>query len=110
MFSAGHIGAQTWMLGTGLGLYAGYVPYGCILFDRLIAAVGKLATAGFLIYLTDAFGYLGSVILLLYKNFGQAELSWLAFFKGFSYATAFICAGCFAMSMVYFARRTKNAA
>lgn len=104
------IGPAPWMIAVGLGLYIGYVPYGCVLFDRLIAAVGSVATAGFLIYVTDAFGYLGSVALLLYKNFGHAELSWLDFFVGFSWATAIVCTTCFVISMGYFARKTKTVA
>ena len=103
------VGAELWMGAVGLGLYLGYVPYGCVLFDRLIAAVGFVATAGFMIYVTDAFGYLGSVGLLLYKNFGQADLSWLQFFYGFSYITALACTLAFVFSALYFWRRTVPA-
>jgi len=110
LWQMGIIGPAPWMIAVGLGLYIGYVPYGCVLFDRLIAAVGSVATAGFLIYVTDAFGYLGSVGLLLYKNFGHAELSWLDFFVGFSWATAIVCTTCFVISMGYFARKTRRAA
>jgi hypothetical protein len=78
-----------------------------VLFDRLIAAVGSVATAGFLITAADAFGYLGSVALLLYKSFGQAKRSWLEFFLGFSYATAFLCAALFVVSAAYFWLRTR---
>jgi hypothetical protein len=97
------------MVLVGMGLYMAYVPYGCVLFDRLIAAVGVTANAGFLIYFADAFGYLGSVLLLLYRNFGQANLSWLEFFHGASYATAIICAACFVFSAAWFSRRLARA-
>lgn len=110
LWQAGIIGPAPWMILVGLGLYIGYVPYGCVLFDRLIAAVGVVATAGFLIYLTDAFGYLGSVALLLYKNFGQASLSWLDFFVGFCWVTSIVCTASFAASMAYFAAKTRPAA
>ena len=95
------------MISVGLGLYLGYVPVNCVLFDRLIAAVGKVATAGFLIYVADASGYLGSVGLLLYKNFGQPTLSWLSFFTGFSYFMSGICVALFALSALYFHRETR---
>ncbi|WP_438014194.1 DUF5690 family protein [Sorangium sp. So ce315] len=107
LFQAGVIGPVAWMISVGLGLYVGYVPFNCVLFDRLIAAVGSVATAGFLITAADAFGYLGSVALLLYKSFGQAKLSWLEFFLGFSYATALVCAALFAASAAYFWLRTR---
>lgn len=108
-FDAGIIGGLPWMILLGVGLYLGYVPYGCVLFDRLIAATGALGTAVFMIYVTDAFGYLGSIVLLSYKNFGEPELSWLAFFRGFSYLTAIVCTAAFGASAWYFSARTNAA-
>ena len=100
------IGPAAWMIGVGLGLYLGYVPFNCVLFDRLVAAVGKAATAGFLIYVADASGYLGSVALLLYKSLGQPDLSWLDFFIGASYVTGVACTILFVASMQWFRRET----
>ena len=106
LFQAGMISPAVWMIAVGLGLYVGYVPYNCVLFDRLVAAVGQVATAGFLIYVADAFGYVGSVGLLMYKNLGQARLSWVDFFQGMSLATSGICIVLFVVSAAYFASRT----
>jgi hypothetical protein len=106
-FQAGVVSPAAWMVAVGLGLYIGYVPYNCVLFDRLIPAVGHVGTAGFLIYVADASGYAGSVALLLYKNFGQAKLSWLQFFVGFSHLTAWVGVVLFVGSALYFLRRTK---
>ena len=92
------------MILIGFGLYAAYVPFGCILFDRLIATVNAVGTAGFLIYVTDAFGYLGSVGLVLYKDIGSPDLSWLEFFKVASYATAIFCTALYLVSLLYFWR------
>lgn len=108
MYQAGMLDPAIWMILVGLGLYLAYVPYGCVLFDRLIAAVGAVGTAGFLIYVTDAFGYLGSVALLLYKNFGAPDLSWLDFFIAFSYTTSAVCTVLYVVSMVYFWRATSE--
>jgi len=107
LFDLGMISGAAWMVALGVGLYLAYVPYGCVLFDRLIAATGTVGTAVFMIYVTDAFGYAGSVGLLLFKNFGGAELSWLDFFRGFSYATAAACTAAFVASGLYFARQTR---
>ncbi len=106
-WQSGVIGPATWMIAVGLGLYMGYVPYGCVLFDRLFAAVGAVGTAGFLIYVTDAFGYLGSVTLLLYKDLAQPDLSWLDFFIAFSWLTSGVCTLLFLVSAVYFWRETR---
>jgi hypothetical protein len=108
-FDAELIGPVVWMIALGTGLYLGYVPYGCVLFDRLIAATGAAGTAVFMIYVTDAFGYAGSVGLMLYKNFGNTAVDWLSFFRGFSYVTALVCTAAFAASAWYFARKTRPA-
>jgi hypothetical protein len=108
LFELGFIGPVTWMVMIGLGLYAAYVPYGCILFDRLIATVGAIGTAGFLIYVTDAFGYLGSVGLMLYKDIGSPDLSWLSFFKSASYITSIFCTTLYLVSLLYFQRLTRQ--
>jgi len=88
LFDAGMIRGDTWMMLTGLGAYLAYVPYGAVLFDRLIAATHITATAVFAIYLTDAVGYTGTVGVLLYKEFFQADATYLAFFRGFTYLMA----------------------
>jgi hypothetical protein len=108
LFDLGTIGPLTWMILVGLGLYLGYVPYGCVLFDRTIAALGIVATAVFLIYVSDAVAYSGSVAIVLYKTLGQAQTSKLQFFRYFSYATSIVCAVFFSISCVYFLRRAKR--
>jgi MFS family permease len=107
-FGLGLIDGVTWMILIGVGLYLGYVPYGCVLFDRLIAATGVVGTSVFMIYVTDAFGYVGSIGVLLFKNFGQRELSWLDFLVGFSWVTAGVGAVGFLISGFYFARVTRG--
>lgn len=103
------ISGALWMILVGLGAYLAYVPYGSMLFDRLIAAIGFVGTAGFMIYVTDAFGYLGSIGINLYKNFGSGNLSWLAFFRQLSYFTSIFCGICFIGSLLYFSARARSA-
>jgi len=107
-FQAGLVSPTAWMVGVGFGLYVAYVPFGCVLFDRMIAAMGTVATAGFMIYVTDAVGYVGSVTLYGVKTFGSPDLSWVNFFVGFSYVTSAVCALCFAGALVYFERRARE--
>jgi hypothetical protein len=106
-FGLGLIDGVTWMILNGIGLYLGYVPYGCVLFDRLIAATGVVATSVFMIYVTDAFGYVGSIGVLLFKHFGP-PLSWVEFMVRFSWITAIVSGLGFAISGVYFARVTSR--
>jgi hypothetical protein len=107
LFDTGAVGPKTWMILVGLGLYLGYVPYGCVLFDRTIAALGVVATAVFLIYVSDAVAYGGSVGLVLYKVFGQAKTSKLEFFRYFSYVASIVCTLFFSICGVYFLRRAQ---
>jgi hypothetical protein len=96
---------ETWITLVGLGLYMGYVPFNIMLFDRMIAAFRYVGTAGFLIYVADSFGYLGSVAVLFYKNFGQSNLDWLQFFIQTSYILAVSGIVLTSLSIFYFWRK-----
>ena len=109
-FQAHRLSPLAWMILTGAGLYMAYTPFNAMLFDRLIAFSGRVATAGFLIYIADASGYLGSVALLLWKNFGVVDLNWLQFFVLSIYATSIAGVVCIALAAVYFQRRHPPAA
>ncbi len=107
LFDAGAIGPITWMTAVGLGLYLGYVPYGCVLFDRTIAALKIVATAVFLIYFSDAVAYGGSVGIVLYKTLGQSATSKLQFFRYLSYVTSVVSIVCLTISARYFLKRAR---
>ncbi len=85
LYVSDRMDGAVWLTLVGLGLYMGYVPYNSILFDRLIAAFKRQGNAGYLIYVADSFGYLGSVGIMLYRNLGQGELSWIRFFINISW-------------------------
>ena len=94
-----------WMICTGFGLYICYVPFNCLFFDRFIAAFKVKGNSGFLIYIADSFGYLGSILVLLYKNFAQPTLSWLNFFMYGSYVLAFTGMLISLMSMLHLRKK-----
>lgn len=108
MFQMGLMAPFVWMVCTGFGLYICYVPFNCLFFDRFIAAFKIKGNSGFLIYIADAFGYVGSVLVLLYKNFGQANLSWLNFFVYGTYAVAIIGICISVVLFVHFGARHKS--
>jgi MFS family permease len=70
-----------WMMAVGLGLYMVYIPFNSVFFERLIAAFRFTGNVGFLIYLADSFGYLGSVGVLLSKEIFTIKLNWVDFFS-----------------------------
>ncbi len=89
LFDRGSISGLTWMILVGIGSYLAYVPYGSILFDRMMASTRAIGTAVFAIYVADALGYTGSVVVQIYKDLGAGEATPLAFFRSFTYALSF---------------------
>lgn len=69
-----------WMIVMGFGMYLPFIGFHTLLFERWIALFRYQSNIGYLMYISDAFGYLGSMAILLYKNFGAHEISWLNFF------------------------------
>tara|TARA_R110002050_G_scaffold83320_2_gene178073 strand:+ start:28848 stop:30137 length:1290 start_codon:yes stop_codon:yes gene_type:complete len=108
LFQMSVISPILWMISVGFGLYICYVPFNCIFFDRMIATFRIKGNAGYLIYIADAFGYLGSMGVLLYKNFGQSKLSWLNFFMTSTYLIAVLGTIITLVSLFYFKRKYKN--
>jgi hypothetical protein len=102
------INPTAWMILLGLGIYLGYLPYNCILFDRLIAAFGSAANAGFFIYIADSFGYLGSVGALIFKNFNSKEMSWFNFLKTTSFGLSLFGCLLVLLSLLYFNLKFKE--
>lgn len=108
LFSAGIINPFAWMVTVGLGLYMGYIPFNCILFDRMIAAFGTAGNVGFLMYLADSFGYLGSVGVIIVKTVLKIKTQWTGLYStGVIYLSVIgICLT--AAAMAYFIRKLKS--
>jgi hypothetical protein len=104
-FQAHMIGPISWMVALGAGLYLAYTPFNALLFDRFIAASGRVGTAGFLIYVADANGYASSVALLVFRNFVGVKLSWVDFLRLTSYGVAIAGLVLIVWSGFYFQRR-----
>ncbi|WP_295672030.1 DUF5690 family protein [uncultured Mucilaginibacter sp.] len=108
LFGLGLIGPMVWMTMAGLGLYLGYVPYNAVFFERLLATYHYKGNVGFLIYVADSIGYLGSVSVLLVKELGQPSISWGAFFKNSVMTVAIVGGICATLSLLYFLREAKK--
>lgn len=81
LFINHNIPALYWMMLVGTGLYLSYVPFNCLYFERMIASYRINANVGFVMYISDSFGYLGSVLVLFVKQFGGQDMSWTSFFE-----------------------------
>ncbi|MBX2943261.1 MAG: hypothetical protein KF860_13040 [Cyclobacteriaceae bacterium] len=107
-FEKGWIGAPAWMVLVGMGLYFGYIQFNSIFFDRIIAAFKYISTVGFLIYLADSVGYVGSMGVLIYRSFGQANMSWLRFFMSTGYILSVAGSVLIILSLFYFKKKYKT--
>ncbi len=102
MFEQQLISPTWWMILIGLGLYMGYVPFNSIFFDRLIATFQYISTVGFIMYVADSFGYLGSVSVVLFKELANYDISWLNFFIKSGYILSVAGSILILGSMAYF--------
>ena len=94
-----------WMTLVGLGLYMVYIPFNSVFFERLIAAFRFTGNVGFLIYLADSFGYMGSVSVLLCKEIFKVKLNWVGFFSNSVMLLSVVGIFITAFSAYYFAGR-----
>lgn len=73
------------MILVGFGMYLAYMLYHTMLFERWIAFFKYTSNVAFLMYVCDSFGYLGSIFIMLIKNFYTQKMSWIHFFINMSY-------------------------
>jgi hypothetical protein len=90
------------MVGSGIGLYIGYVPFNNIIMDLMLAAFKYVANSGFLMYICDALGYLSSVVVLMVRNFGEPDIQWDSFYVALCAVMAVVGLACMATSTVYY--------
>jgi hypothetical protein len=108
IFDRHYIGPIAWMCLVGLGLYMAYIPYNAIFFERMIANFHFKSNVGFIIYLSDSAGYLGSASVLIIREFTTVNISWGIFFKETVYAVSIVGCICAIASLIYFRKKTVH--
>jgi hypothetical protein len=110
LFVNGLMDGAVWMQLAGLGLYMGYIPFNCIYFERLIATFRIAGNVGFLIYVADAWGYLGSMAVMLSKEVFKIQLTlkWTEFYPYCVVIFAVVGVMATFFSLIYFNRKFKN--
>lgn len=104
LFERAWVSGFYWMLMVGLGLFLAYTVLQTVVFERMIALYRVKANAGFFVYICESIGYMGSVGLLLYKEFFMKDLSWSRVLMQFSYLQFGLGVFMLAASYVYFER------
>ncbi|WP_280117666.1 DUF5690 family protein [Pseudoalteromonas xiamenensis] len=98
----------TWMVLNGIGLYLAYVPFTSSLFERLIATFNRPANVGFLTYLADSFGYLGTVGVMLYQSVSTSEVNWNTFLTQLSIVSGLVGGVLTLGSLLFFIKKERE--
>jgi len=98
-----------WMLLQSMGIYATYLAFQTVFFDRFIAHFRIVGNVGFFIYLADFLGYLASCIFLLGKFTFGFHINWLQYYNLLSLGITLICIFSigFTFLMMYFKYKSK---
>jgi hypothetical protein len=108
LFLAGKMSGMLWMQLVGMGLYMGYIPFNCIFFERMIASFRVVGNVGFLIYIVDAYGYLGSSSVILSRHIFQINLTWSQFYPNAVVIFSVIGIVATFFSLMYFNRKYRS--
>lgn len=107
LFSIQRLDPVLWMIIAGFSMYLPYIAFHTLYFERWIAHFKYKSNIGFLMSMADAAGYLGSTIILLVKNFGAPQISWIEFFKSTAIVIGFLMI-CFAIFAMYFFKKLET--
>lgn len=108
LYIAGLMDGAVWMQLTGMGLYMGYIPFNCIFFERMIASFKIAGNVGFLMYLVDAWGYFGSMSVMLTKEILRIKMNWVSFYSAGVIAFSIIGIIALLFSIRYFDKKHRN--
>ena len=96
-----------WMIIVGFSMYLPYIAFHALFFERWIAYFKIKSNIGFLMYVADAAGYLGSTLVLLFKNFNSIQYSWVSFFTFSALVTSIIIIVLSIANFLYFKKQDK---
>ncbi len=108
LFMNQKVSAVVWMTMIGTGLYLSYVPFNALYYERMIAGFRIKGNVGFLMYISDSFGYLGSVLILFVKSFFGLHLSWTSFFTHLVLVISLFGIVATWAAAIYFKRKYKS--
>lgn len=107
LFKTNFLSPIWWMTLVGLGLYMVYIPFNAVFFDRLISTFKYASNVGFLIYIADSFGYVGSIGVLLSKEIFKIQLNWVTFFSNSVMILSVVGGLLTIFSLIYFSKKYK---
>ena len=104
----GWLGPLSFMVACGVGLYLPYVAFHTTVFERLVAASGRPANMGFLLYVADSLGYLGYGLVLVARNTVGNSREVLPYFVQLLAVIAVLSFVALLLALVYFQRVLRS--
>lgn len=99
-----------WLFLQTLCIDIAYLSFQTIFFERFIACFKVKGNVGFFIITIDFVGYLGTLALLLFKEFHAPHIDWTSFYNGMSVYIGIICCIAFICSIIYIIHRDYKTA
>lgn len=97
-----------WLFLQSLCLDMAYLSFQTIFFERFIAYFKIKGNVGFFIITIDFVGYLGTLALLLFKEFYASHIDWASFYNSMSLYIGIVCCLAFIGSLVYMIQVRKR--
>lgn len=97
-----------WLFLQSLCLDMAYLSFQTIFFERFIACFKIKGNVGFFIITIDFVGYLGTLALLLFKEFYASHIDWASFYNSMSLYIGIVCCLAFIGSLVYMIQVRKR--
>ena len=115
-YTALHLPVVTWLFLQSLAVYVVFLSFQTLFFERFIACFRVKGNVGFFIVTLDFVGYVGTVLVLVMKEWFTPDVVWLDFYNNLSAFVGIFCAVAFFGSAVYIlwryhkenGRRTNN--
>jgi len=102
------IGGFAFMVMIGLGLYLPYVAIHTTVFERMLAMTRERGNLGFLMYVADAFGYLGYVGVMIARNVMTPGETLLSFFINACWIAVLVAGAAMVATWIYFWKRSRQ--
>ncbi|MDR2680644.1 MAG: DUF5690 family protein [Tannerella sp.] len=80
-----------WLFLQSMGIYAAYLAFQTVFFDRFIACFKIKGNVGFFIYISDFLGYLASCLFLFGKSLLDIRVNWLEYYNILALTVSVIC-------------------
>lgn len=97
-----------WLFLQSLCLDMAYLSFQTIFFERFIACFKIKGNVGFFIITIDFVGYLGTLALLIFKEFYASHIDWASFYNSMSLYIGIVCCLAFIGSLVYMIQVRKR--